>query len=496
MKVKKLGKLRYNIWFYFLLFTVIFVAALWVSQVVLFDYIYQRQKYNSLESIGETTYRKFNTNETVSQSVLNGWIRDTVVMAEDGYLLYLAQYDGAAFTDVQTVYSMALGGASGVADFSPAEIGIITSGVLDYLANNSDYTLKDYVYYSDDENSSRENYYVFTAKVQNQRFGEVYLIISTSLNSLSSTQRVIRIQLAVVSGLLIILSVFLSMYISRKLSDPIIAMSKTAKKWAEGDQNVTFKASGYEELSELADALNYAKEGISKTGRMQADLMANVSHDLKTPLTMIKSYAELIRDISGSDPSRRTSHANVIIDEADRLTMLVNDILDLSKLQNGINELDIHVFDISKLCESVVSRFAEFTKKDGYTLLCEIEPNLYVKADEKKIEQVVYNLITNSINYTGKDKTVKISLKKKGEKVVFETIDSGKGISEDSIKAIWDKYYRNSESHQRFVKGTGLGLSIVKTILESHNLRFGVITKKDVGSNFFVEFSAASYEYE
>ena len=284
------------------------------------------------------------------------------------------------------------------------------------------------------------------------------------------------------------------MYISKKLSDPIFEMSKTAKNWAEGDQKAVFVATGYQELSELAAALNYAKEGIAKTGRMQADLLANVSHDLKTPLTMIKAYAEMIRDISGNNKEKRDFHTQVIIDETDRLTMLVNDILNLSKIQNGMNALNLEKVDLSELTQSVVTKFSDFAKKDGYTLIVDIEPELYSVVDEQKIEQVIYNLIGNSINYTGSDKRVKISLKCRNNTIRFESIDTGKGISEEKIKVIWDKYYRDSETHQRPIKGTGLGLSIVKAILESHNIRFGVISKKNVGSNFFIDFVKAEDE--
>ena len=496
MKVKKLGKLRYNIWFYFLLFTIVLIAVLWVSQVLLYDYVYRRQKYASLESVGKSACEEFNTDEPVPPSVYNGWISDVVKMSEDGYSLYLARFADGAVTEMATVFAMSVNQeASKPSDFPLAEQEIVSSGIRQYLSGTGTYALFKYDYIAEGVTTRDETYYVFCGKISNERFGDdLYLVIYTPQQSLKSTVSVIQVQLLIVTGVIIVLSFFLSMYMSHKLADPIIEMSKTAKKWADGDKNVTFKASGYQELAELADALNYAKEGISRTGQLQADLLANVSHDLKTPLTMIKAYAEMIRDISGNDKAKRDFHTGVIIDETDRLTMLVNDILDLSKLQNNMDNLDIKRFDLSALCENVILRFSEFAKKDGYILLTEIEPDLFVKADEQKIAQVVYNLIGNSINYTGDDKTVKISLRKKGDKIVFETIDSGKGISEESLKTIWEKYYRASETHQRPIKGTGLGLSIVKTILESHNLRFGVITKKDVGSNFFIQFEVADNE--
>ena len=204
---------------------------------------------------------------------------------------------------------------------------------------------------------------------------------------------------------------------------------------------------------------------------------------------MIKAYAEMIRDISGDNKQKRDAHTNVIIDEADRLAMLVNDILDLSKLQNSSDAVVLSQVNLSELVERVIYRFTDFTEASGYKLDCNVESDLFTECNEQQIEQVVYNLIGNSINYTGDDKTVKISLKRSENRgLLLEIIDSGKGIAPDQIDTIWEKYYRFSETHQRPVKGTGLGLSIVKTILQNHKLRFGVISKKDVGSNFFVEF--------
>ena len=112
--------------------------------------------------------------------------------------------------------------------------------------------------------------------------------------------------------------------------------------------------------------MNYAKEGISKSGTLQRDLLANVSHDLRTPLTMIKAYAEMIKDISGDNKQKRDKHTGVIIEEADRLTMLVNDILNLSKLQSSVDELELKEINLSELTERVIDRFSDFVENRGY----------------------------------------------------------------------------------------------------------------------------------
>ncbi|MBR2385534.1 MAG: HAMP domain-containing histidine kinase [Clostridia bacterium] len=322
-----------------------------------------------------------------------------------------------------------------------------------------------------------------------------YVILTSSYAELKESISIIRYQFLYTSIIVLTVAVIMAWFLASRMSNPIDEMSLTAKKWADGDNMVTFRGdSHYAEINELAETLNYAKESVSKAGTLQRDLLANVSHDLKTPLTMIKAYAEMIRDISGDNKQKREKHTQVIMDEADRLTMLVNDILNLSKLQSSVDSLQMSEINLSELTERVIGRFAPYVENQGFTIENYVAPDLLTIVDEQKIEQVIYNLLGNSINYTGEDKVVKVYLTAEGDKIILEIIDSGKGISQEKLETIWERYYRFSETNTRPVKGTGLGLSIVKTILDAHHLRFGVRSKKDCGSNFFVEFNRVRNE--
>lgn len=328
-----------------------------------------------------------------------------------------------------------------------------------------------------------------------QKDAEHFVVLTSSHADLQEMIAVIRVQFIYTTIIVVIIGILLSLFLSSRISKPIDEISQTAKKWAEGDPNVTFKGTGHHaEIHELADTLNYAKESVSKSNVLQRDLIANVSHDLKTPLTMIKAYAEMIRDLSGDIKEKRDKHTQVIMDEADRLTMLVNDILNLSKLQASVDPLELTQVNLSKLTERVIDRFAPYVENQGFNIENNVAPDLLTVVDEQKIEQVIYNLLGNSINYTGEDKVVKVYLTAENDKIILEIIDSGKGISQKNIETIWERYYRFSETNTRPVKGTGLGLSIVKTILDAHNLKFGVRSKKDCGSNFYVEFNRVKNE--
>ena len=258
---------------------------------------------------------------------------------------------------------------------------------------------------------------------------------------------------------------------------------------AKGDFTVNFKGEyAYAEIDALAETLDYAKEEIGKSDELQREVLANVTHDLKTPLTMIKAYASMIQEISGTDPAKREKHTQVIIDESDRLTALINDVLNLSKIRSGMDTLKVREFDLSEVVETVLERFGYLTETQGYVIERRIDAGLCTEADIEKVEQVVYNLIGNAVSYTGEDKKITVALYAEGEKIRFTVTDTGKGIAPEERETIWDRYYRSTDTHKRPVKGTGLGLSIVKTILVKHGFAYGVESEVGYGSTFWVQF--------
>ena len=264
-------------------------------------------------------------------------------------------------------------------------------------------------------------------------------------------------------------------------------MKNKAKEIAKGNYNITFENNEIEEINELSKTLNYACSELIKTEDLRRELLANVSHDLKTPLTMIKAYAELIRDVTHKDEEKMNKNLNVIIEETDRLNLLVNDILELSKIQSNVAPLNIEEFDLNELIKSILKRYDIYIEKENYNIEYKEKENLLIKADKKRIEQVIYNLINNAINYTGDDKKVFVQIKNEKKHIRVEIKDTGKGIEKKELEYIWDKYYKIDKTHQRVQVGTGIGLSIVKNILISHNFNYGVESKINKGTTFYFE---------
>ena len=274
-----------------------------------------------------------------------------------------------------------------------------------------------------------------------------------------------------------------------KITKPIREITSKAKGLGQGGYNIKFPKNGITEIDTLSVTLEDVQKELSKNDEIKRDLMANVSHDLKTPLTMIKAYAEMIRDISYKNPKEMNEHLNVIMEESDRLTILVNDILELSKTQSEVNMYNYEEYDLIKEIKKIVKRYKLMEDLEEYKFILDMPKKAIVKADKNKINQVIYNLLNNAINYTGDDKLVKINVLKKDDSYLVEIIDTGKGIKKEELPFIWDKYYKNEKKHKRNKVGTGLGLSIVKEILNKHNFEYGVSSKIGKGSIFYFKIN-------
>ena len=199
---------------------------------------------------------------------------------------------------------------------------------------------------------------------------------------------------------------------------------------------------------------------------------------------MITGYGEVMRDIPGENTPE---NVQIIIDEAKRLSSLVDDILDLSKLQSGTQELTCSRFNLTEDIRDMLKRYAKFTEQNGYHLKFISDRDAFVYADEIKMSQVIYNFINNAINYTGSDNSITVCQSMQNNMVKIEVIDTGAGIPKEQLAYVWDRYYRIDKAHKRSAIGTGLGLSIIKTILDMHGANYGVISTEGQGSIFWFE---------
>jgi len=323
---------------------------------------------------------------------------------------------------------------------------------------------------------------IYSKIMENGKGDTVFILINSVISPVNATISTLKIQLIYITVIMILFSIVLAFFIAQKVSKPIEKISNSAKILATGKYDIRFAGSGYKEIKALSDTLNFASNELSKVDGLRKELIANISHDLRTPLTLIGGYAEAMRDLPDEN---NAENAQIIIDETSRLTTLVNHVLDLSKIQSGMQEINLASFDLTNSIEQVINRVNELVKMEGYTISFIYDNNVMITADETRITQALYNLLVNAINYSGDDKNIVVKQLLSKHKVKIEVIDNGEGIPSAELPYIWDRYFKSDKTHQRAVTGSGIGLSIVKSIIEMHDGEYGVNSSLDEGSVFW-----------
>ena len=298
----------------------------------------------------------------------------------------------------------------------------------------------------------------------------------------------VRTQFILTVGAILLATALVGFTMAKFISEPIIETSRAAKELSRSRYTRPSYSGGYREIAELNDTLVRAAEDLGKVEDLQRELIANISHDLRTPLTMIEGYAEAMRDI----PEEVTpENMQIIIDETNRLSSMVNEVLDFSRLRTGNLELEEKPFNLTEQIREICNRVGRMTAVDGYVLVFDPAEDRMVTGDSARISQVLYNLIGNALTYTGKDKTVRITQQDIGSRVRVRISDSGDGIPADELPYIWDRYYRSRENHRRAVIGSGLGLNICRGILEKHGAGYGVASEEGQGTTFWFDLPKA-----
>ena len=455
--------LQKKVFLYLIIFTILIFLFLWLFQIFFLKYSYEKYKTKELIKSVNEIKNIYNNDPDILFEYLDNYSYDKGICSE-------------IIIEKSLYYTT-----------NPQNRGCINF----YNQDSEISTLKNNFILSDTNNFmakiinpyNKAQVLVYGLKLDDK----ITVISNASVDPIDSTVEILRNQLITITILTIIISSILAYFIANKLTKPIINLTSKAKELSKGNFNINFDVkSEIVEIDELSKTLNSAKDVLKRNEDIRRDLMANVSHDLKTPLTMIKAYAEMVRDLSYNNPSKRNNDLNVIIDEVDRLNGLVNDILNLSKLENNIDSLNPEEFDLVRMINTIIQRFKIFSITQDYEFILYIPKKLIIKADKQKMEQVLYNLISNAINYAFDSKKIYIViLPRKNIRVLIS--DTGPGIKKDDINKIWDKYYKAEKNHKRSTVGTGLGLSIVKNIFELHHYKYGVISKKNKGTTFFFE---------
>ena len=467
MKLKLDSKsIKFKTWLYFIIFAVAIMCLLWVLQVLFLNTFYGTMKTEQTREVREDIedrYKSSDTDEFINQLYADSRAYDMYIylVSSDRKITYFAP----SVEDSSLQYSK--------------QIPVIN----DYMAKHN-LTQANMRLHTD---TPGKDLIAYCTLLENKSRDPMIVYLFSPLWPVASTMQILITQLIYVTIISLLLACLISFYLSNRITRPIRKINASAQKLAGGQYGVVFQGGHYTEIDQLADTLTAASIELEKSEKIQNDLMANVSHDLRTPLTMIRSYAEMIQDISGDDPVKRNEHLQVIMDESDRLNNLVEDLLAISRLQSGKMTIEKTEFNLTHAVESIVNTYRVMELEDNYTFNLESPADFIVRADEEKIKQVVSNFITNAIKFCGEDKTVNVSLKRKGRAVECRIEDHGCGIAPEELDHIWERYYRASDNMVRAKEGSGLGLSICKEILTLHKVRFGVDSTVGKGTSFWFQ---------
>ncbi|MCX7715762.1 MAG: HAMP domain-containing histidine kinase [Clostridia bacterium] len=457
--------LKFKVWGYFAFFAAIIMVMLWLLQIVFLNSFYKSMKITQIKKIGDSIVEEFGKSDFETllfrQSFNNGFIAG--IYDQNGDPINIENRMGVMNpprTDPRSVITM-------INQLSKSKDGKVSYIIKDHRLNGK--------------------ILIYGAKLPSSDDTPLYLYVNSQIEPVDSTAAVLQNQLLIVTIISLILSLAISLIIASRLSRPISRITQTAEKLAKGNYHVRFDLGNYTEVNQLATTLNYATQELAKTDELRRELIANVSHDLRTPLTMVKMYAELIRDVSGENAEKRNLHTQVIIEESNRLSTLTTDMLDLSKIQSGTAQINRSEFDLCEKAQAIIRRFNALSECKGFVFQFDCAGEAKVFADELKIEQAIYNLISNAVNFTGENKTITIRVKNINNLIRFEVTDTGIGIPKEKLNQIWERYYTADRTKKRNVIGTGLGLSIVKGILDAHNASYGVKSIVGRGSTFWFE---------
>ena len=314
--------------------------------------------------------------------------------------------------------------------------------------------------------------------------GSYTVLVTTSLVHVAEASNVLSTLLPLAAAMIFLFAMSAAWLFSEWFTKPLRQLSSAARQMAMGNYAVQVDSTRNDELGTLARDFNHMAAEVQHAAQMQRELLANVSHDLRTPLTLIKGYAETVRDLTGDDKAHRDEQMNIIVDETDRLTALVSSVMELSKVTSGADRCQRVHFDMGQLCDEVCERYDAVCAQNNWHLELELpDRELPVYADPEMMQRALHNLLGNAMHHIGEDGIFVLRALRCPEGVRVEVEDHGPGIPPEDLPYIFDRYYRSRSDAGK--QGTGLGLSITKAIFQQHGFRFGVQSIVGKGTTFW-----------
>ena len=301
--------------------------------------------------------------------------------------------------------------------------------------------------------------------------GERTFVVYTRISTDSLNDRLSSLILNIIVMLLIsvALTFVLWFFLASRITNPIVTMIARAKAMAQGELSQEIPVHGKDEIGQLAYNFNHMARELSQLDTMRKEFVANVSHELRTPLTSIRTYTETLLEGALEEPETAMRFLKIVDDEAQRMSLLVSDLLELSRLDSARTKLDQDVLDLVGLLRVTIRQSQILAEQKNQTI--EFNPpeeSCFILANAPRFNQVVFNVLSNAVKYSPEDTTISVSVEATDEDYRVYIKDQGVGIPEDSVDRIFERFYRVDKGRSRAMGGTGLGLAIAKEIIEEH----------------------------
>lgn len=322
-----------------------------------------------------------------------------------------------------------------------------------------------------------------------------HFLIRSPMESIKQSTTISNEFLLYIGCFVIVICIVLVSFFTNKLTDPLLELTALSDKMANLDFEAKYTGGGPAEIGELGENFNRMSEKLESTiselksannellkdieqkdklEQMRNEFLGNASHELKTPLALIQGYAEGLREGIAEDPESIQFYCDVIMDEAEKMNVMVKNLLALNQLEFGDEEIEFKRFDIVEMISGVLQSMDIMIRKKDGKVIFKKETSVYVWADEFKTEQVVRNYISNAVNHLDGEMVIEVKVQVEENIAKIAVFNTGTPIPEEAVPHLWDKFYKVDKSHTRQYGGNGIGLCIVKAIMESFHQKYGV----------------------
>ena len=481
-----------KLWLYFVLFTALIFTVLWLLQTVFIQSFYNDMLISNTKAAANkitASYSDENISSIIDDMSLNNSILIYITDCDNNIIYCSDQFKGLAmknhgrqFPDKDNAFPSA--GDINEPDGKHIIDGVRHQGAYRSLPEGYDefaeaLSVSDSGVYE----STEDGLYIYGTYIESNGEKNI-LYISTTLDAVGSAVDIIRVQLIWGTVISLITGFILAWFIAKSFARPVAKLTEKAEHIGEDDFPEDFRKGFCSELDELNDVLDETSDKLNKSRSFQRELLANVSHDLRTPLTMIKGYAEMVRDISRTDEQQCNADIEVIVRESDRLSAMVNEILEYSEMQSAEFRPEFDDVDLSSVVGRVCGNFESLYSREGGHIETDIESDIIVNGNAGKLERAVYNLLDNAVRHNGDSKVINVALKSENGTATLSITDHGSGIPEQELENIWDRYYTYRQRNKKGV--SGLGLAIVRQIAGMHGGKCKASSIQGEGSTFTI----------